>query len=112
LFILTERYRFCVLAFDTIKQAIVTKSNGELQDRIGRPAEAGQMAVIDPDCRVIGLHLYDGLFKVIPMDPTTGKLEEAFNIRYAPARRSSRLPLCVKGPELTSDVPTAWRSFV
>lgn len=23
-----------------------------------------QIGIIDPDCRVIGLHLYDGLFKV------------------------------------------------
>lgn len=31
--------------------------------------------------RVIGLHLYDGLFKVIPIDPK-GQLREAYNIRY------------------------------
>ena len=29
---------------------------------------------------MIGLHLYDGLFKVIPMDQK-GQLREAFNIR-------------------------------
>jgi hypothetical protein len=23
-----------------------------------------QIGIIDPDCRLIGLHLYDGLFKV------------------------------------------------
>jgi DNA damage-binding protein 1 len=35
---------------------------------------------VDPDCRLIGLHLYDGLFKVIPID-SKGQLKEAFNIR-------------------------------
>jgi len=41
----------------------------------------GQIGIIDPDCRLIGLHLYDGLFKAIPMDPSTGQLQDAFNIR-------------------------------
>ncbi|RZC26215.1 DNA damage-binding protein 1a, partial [Glycine soja] len=39
-----------------------------------------QIDIIDPDCRLIGLHLYDGLFKVIPFD-NKGQLKEAFNIR-------------------------------
>jgi hypothetical protein len=39
-----------------------------------------QLGVIDPKCRMIGLHLYDGAFKVIPMD-AKGTLREAFNIR-------------------------------
>ena len=26
-----------------------------------------QIGIIDPDCRLIGLHLYDGLFKVSPV---------------------------------------------
>ncbi|AQK92556.1 DNA damage-binding protein 1a [Zea mays] len=38
------------------------------------------IGIIDPDCRLIGLHLYDGLFKVIPFD-NKGQLKEAFNIR-------------------------------
>jgi hypothetical protein len=53
---------------------------GDLTDRIGRPTEQGQIGMVDPECRMIGLHLYDGLFKVIPMDQR-GQLREAFNIR-------------------------------
>jgi DNA damage-binding protein 1 len=53
---------------------------GDLTDRIGRPTELGQIGIVDPECRMIGLHLYDGLFKVIPMDQK-GQLREAFNIR-------------------------------
>lgn len=41
---------------------------------------ARQIGIIDPECRLIGLHLYDGAFKVIPMD-AKGTLREAFNIR-------------------------------
>jgi DNA damage-binding protein 1 len=39
-----------------------------------------QLGIIDPKCRMVGLHLYDGAFKVIPMD-AKGALREAFNIR-------------------------------
>jgi len=50
------------------------------QDRIGRPSETGIIGIIDPQVRVIGLRLYDGLFKVIPLDKDNRELK-AFNIR-------------------------------
>ncbi|GLT64999.1 hypothetical protein SLA2020_374570 [Shorea laevis] len=53
---------------------------GDVSDRIVRPTDNGQTGIIDPDCRLIGLHLYDQLFKVIPFD-NKGQLKEAFNIR-------------------------------
>ncbi|WJX53394.1 DNA damage-binding protein 1a [Trifolium repens] len=80
LFIATERYKFCVLQWDTEKSELFTRSMGDVSDRIGRPTDNGQIGIIDPDCRLIGLHLYDGLFKVIPFD-NKGQLKEAFNIR-------------------------------
>jgi hypothetical protein len=43
---------------------LITRANGDVSDRVGRPCEAGQIGIIDPDCRIIGLHLYDGHFKV------------------------------------------------
>mmetsp|Transcript_63382 Transcript_63382/g.200458 ORF Transcript_63382/g.200458 Transcript_63382/m.200458 type:complete len:1099 (-) Transcript_63382:192-3488(-) len=80
LFILTERYKFCVLAYDQESGELVTRAMGDVQDRIGRPTDNGSIGIIDHDCRLIGLHLYDGLFKVIPIDEK-GALKEAFNIR-------------------------------
>jgi len=80
LFISTERYRFCVLAWDSKTHELVTRANGDINDRIGRPTDNGQIGIIDPEKRMIGLHLYDGLFKVIPID-AKGQLKEAFNIR-------------------------------
>ena len=50
------------------------------QDRIGRPSETGIIGIIDPQCRVIGLRLYDGLFKVIPLERENKELK-AFNVR-------------------------------
>ncbi|XP_062160376.1 DNA damage-binding protein 1-like isoform X2 [Alnus glutinosa] len=80
LFIATERYKFCVLQWDAETSELITRAMGDVSDRIGRPTDNGQIGIIDPDCRLIGLHLYDGLFKVIPFD-NEGQLKEAFNIR-------------------------------
>ncbi|KAK0136126.1 DNA damage-binding protein 1 [Merluccius polli] len=50
------------------------------QTRVGRPSETGIIGIVDPECRMIGLRLYDGLFKVIPLDRDNRELK-AFNIR-------------------------------
>lgn len=50
------------------------------QDPIGRPSETGIIGIVDPECRMIGLRLYDGLFKVIPLDRDNRELK-AYNIR-------------------------------
>lgn len=42
---------------------LVTRAAGDVKDAIGRPVEAGQLAAVDPDCRSIALHLYDGQLK-------------------------------------------------
>ncbi|XP_055957919.1 DNA damage-binding protein 1 [Patella vulgata] len=82
LFLLTARYNAMILECqqegETIE--IITKAHGNVQDRIGRPSETGIIGIIDPLCRVIGLHLYDGLFKVIPLDRENKELK-AFNVR-------------------------------
>ena len=80
LFILTERYDVCVLRYDTKTGTIRTHSSGNVRDVIGRATEGGQIGIVDPSCRLIGLHLYDGLFKVVPLEKD-GKVQEAFNVR-------------------------------
>ncbi|RWW05191.1 hypothetical protein GW17_00031548 [Ensete ventricosum] len=47
------------------RAVLLCRAMGDVSDRIGRPTDNGQIGLIDPDCRLIGLHLYDGLFKVI-----------------------------------------------
>jgi len=81
IFISTERHRFCLLAFDAATGEIVTKAAGDLSDKTGRPSEVGQVVTIDPEHRMIGLHMYDGLFKVIPALPGGSLKHEAFNVR-------------------------------
>ncbi|XP_064600976.1 DNA damage-binding protein 1-like [Liolophura sinensis] len=82
LFLLTSRYHAMILEChqDGENIDIITRAHGNVQDRIGRPSETGIIGIIDPQCRAIGLRLYDGLFKVIPLDRDNKELK-AFNIR-------------------------------
>lgn len=70
LFIVTVRYNAMILECigDGENLEIVTKAHGNVSDRIGKPSDTGIIAVIDPKARVIGLRLYDGLFKIIPLE--------------------------------------------
>lgn len=53
---------------------IVTKAHGNVADRIGKPSENGIIAIVDPLARVIGLRLYEGLFKIIPLEKENNEL--------------------------------------
>jgi hypothetical protein len=58
----------------------IGRAYGVVSDNIGKKAETGMLAAIDPEDRVIGLRLYDSLFKVIPLEKDQAELK-AFNIR-------------------------------
>lgn len=77
LFILTFRNQICIL--ECVKDGdnfeIITKTHGDVADSVNRPSETGSIGIIDPECRIIGLRIYDGLFKIIPL----GKLH--FNLK-------------------------------
>lgn len=77
LFIITARYNAMILECrgDNENLEIITKAHGNVADRIGKPSENGIIAIIDPEARVIGLRLYDGLFKIIPLDKDNCELK-------------------------------------
>ncbi|OWZ04928.1 DNA damage-binding protein [Phytophthora megakarya] len=81
LFIVTQRFQFCVLAYDAATQQVVTKAHGNIRDSIGRSSEIVTSGNIDPEGRLIGMNLYEGYFKVIPIDSGKGILKDTFNIR-------------------------------
>jgi DNA damage-binding protein 1 len=81
IFISTERFKFCVLGIDPERKVFVTKSHGDLSDRYGAVADFGQLLFIDPESRLIGLHLYRGMLKIIPVSGRSGNLQDAINIR-------------------------------
>ncbi|VVC45761.1 Hypothetical protein CINCED_3A017720 [Cinara cedri] len=71
LFIVTARYNTMILECVQSPSGdieIITRAHGNISDQVGKVSEIGTMAVIDPSARVIGLKLYDGLFKIIPLD--------------------------------------------
>ncbi|XP_061722151.1 DNA damage-binding protein 1 [Cydia pomonella] len=79
-FILTVRYNAMILEWRTGTNGeleVVTRAHGNVSDSIGKPSENGILAVIDPQARVIGLRLYDGLFKIIPLDKDSMELKAA-----------------------------------
>lgn len=69
LFVLTDRKKFFVLAFDAASEKIVTRTVGNAKERKGRDAEMGQRAFMDPDNRIVGLQLYDSSIKVLSDKP-------------------------------------------
>ncbi len=83
LFIVTARQNAMILEAEGSGSSleIVTKAHGNVGDRIGKKSETGTRAVIDPEARVIGLRIYDSLFKVIPLEKDQSELR-AYNIRW------------------------------
>lgn len=82
LFVCTESYKFFILAFDEDTKEIITKANGDIKHKIGRPADTGHIGIIDPDCSMIGLHFYDGIFQAIPLAANGDVHREAFDMRF------------------------------
>lgn len=77
LFLLTTRYNAMILECIGEEEdiEIITKAHGNVADRIGKASETGIKAIIDPKARVIGLRLYDGLFKIIPLEKDNPELK-------------------------------------
>lgn len=83
---MTSRYNAMILECekDGDDIEIITLAHGNVQDKIGRTPENGILGMIDPTNRTIGLRLYDGLFKVIPLEREYSdqyKEMRAFNLR-------------------------------
>jgi DNA damage-binding protein 1 len=67
LFLLTYKYNAAIL--ECVRDGndsfeVITRAHGNVADQISRPSETGSIGMIDPNCKMIGLRLYDGLFKV------------------------------------------------
>lgn len=83
-FLTTEKYDFCVIRHGK-DGGLETVATGNLEDRACRPVDAGQLGAVDRDGRLIVLHLFQGLLKVIPVvaasEDGSFKFEGAFNVR-------------------------------
>lgn len=86
LLLLTQKHHVAVLECVEGSQPdsleLITRRSGNIADLASRPAENGTIVIVDPKCKVIGMRLHDGLFKVIPISDKNKTDEiEAFNIR-------------------------------
>ena len=48
---------------------------------MGKFTTGKEVALVDPQCKLIALHLYAGLLKIVPLELDAGKPLKAFNIR-------------------------------
>lgn len=69
-----------MILYRQVANDVRTRASGDVSSRISKPADTGMLAFVDPDSRCIGLHMYDGLVKIIPITPN-GDFLEAFDVR-------------------------------
>ncbi len=79
IFILTERSHFCILSYDANASEIRTRGLGDMSDHIGQQSQGGKLGVVDPQCRMVALRIYEGALKIIPVD-LKGQVRESFNV--------------------------------
>ncbi len=77
LFILTEKYHFCVLYYDPVNKVIAKRTSGDLKSTIGRRVNYVKSCV-DPNNRMIAMYLCDGHIKILPM-PSSSSSSVAAN---------------------------------
>jgi hypothetical protein len=71
LLVLTANNRFFCLSYDAESNSVKTDSSISVAERAGRPADYCQTIVNDPQGTFIGLHAYNGLFRVVPLIKTS-----------------------------------------
>ena len=49
---------------------------------MGKQTEIQMIGIVDPDCKVIGIHIYSGLLKIVPLELDSGQELRAIDIRY------------------------------
>ncbi|KAJ1977860.1 DNA damage-binding protein 1a [Dimargaris verticillata] len=105
LLVTTEKYKFCLLSWDSATQTVVTEASGTLNDDIGRPSDHGQMGHVDPACRAIALHLYQGSIKVLPVETPESLRQSRASTLTTTGLRLSGTGAAVPYNELASSYP-------
>lgn len=83
-FVLTRRYHVFIIQYNSTTKEIVTRTYGDIEDSTGKPTDMGAIGIVDPECKLIGLKLYEGLLKIVPLDSVKQKDSKelkSFNIR-------------------------------
>ncbi|KAF9437707.1 DNA damage-binding protein 1a [Entomortierella beljakovae] len=79
--------------------SIVSDSLTDLKDRHSRPSDHGQIVIIDPTSTIVCCHLYQGLLKCIPVNPSApgAHLQQ----QQQPSGRSTSSSRSTRAPETT-----------
>ncbi|KAA6369369.1 MAG: hypothetical protein EZS28_035104 [Streblomastix strix] len=77
--VLTQKHQLCIFDFDEHTHDLVTKVSTSVLDLVGRKLSREPIVVIDPQSKMIVMHIYQELLKIIPLD-SSGRLREAFNV--------------------------------
>ncbi|KAF8461342.1 mono-functional DNA-alkylating methyl methanesulfonate N-term-domain-containing protein [Kalaharituber pfeilii] len=68
LFVATDKYDYFTVSWDRERQTIRNeRAARDMSDRFLRSAKYGAMYIADPRGRMLGLHIYQGIFTVIPL---------------------------------------------
>ena len=68
LFIATERYDYFTVSWDHERRTVRNERLArDLSDRFLRNADYGAKYISDPRSRMLGLHIYQGIFTIIPL---------------------------------------------
>lgn len=81
LFLFTAHKHFCVIKYDESTKIISTPSKGNLNSFVGRQ-EDGYRVFMDPNAKMIGMCLYEGHVKILPMQHSGG-FTAAYDVRLA-----------------------------
>ena len=83
-FVLTHRYHVFIIQYNPDTKELITRTYGDIEDSTGKPTDIGAIGIVDPECKLIGLRLYEGLLKIVPLDTVKqkdAKELKSFNIR-------------------------------
>ena len=79
--VLLASYRFFILAYNSESNAIETEAAIDYTETTAaRPADLLQNILLDPQGAFLGIHAYNGLFRIVPL-PTSESLESSGNKR-------------------------------
>ena len=84
LFVLTEKKQFTVLGYDNASKEINARFSGSLKDKIGNDRDSGIKGILDPESRMVGMLLCEGMIKIIPIEQSG--MKESFNSRLEISR--------------------------
>ncbi|KNE69579.1 hypothetical protein AMAG_14136 [Allomyces macrogynus ATCC 38327] len=68
LFLCTDRFQYALLSWDPSRNAFKTEQAGSLEEKAGRKLDENPLSFVDPHARLLGLNLYQGSLKVVPLD--------------------------------------------